>query len=298
MKTIIKLWHTVCLYVFRPNIKIGDITTMQTIVKKFEKMGARAKYEEIPPTVRNRFGSSQAVRLNIARDKKGAFFQIESIPNAECLVLDVQPKDRHLLLMIKLVSRATGKIEKDKFLCGHDERDWFIARIPGNRSATNVITAKEALKPNLVLTAQETKGVRPKNKNRRRNEAFIRQGEWFFIPAPEVKPMKWVILQDEPVVRTRGGKPHMAEFLYRIGGKTIYTNPKYPRPLSENEYRRLLRSGEKIRGQFRVQRLDPMVYVKGRITHADHKTVLLDGWHRVVPNTETTGGGIAMGFID
>jgi hypothetical protein len=45
-----------------------------------------------------------------------------------------------------------------------------------------------------------------------------------------------------------------------------------------------------------------MVYVKGRITHADHKTVLLDGWHRVVPNTETTvdviGQSIAMGFID
>jgi len=31
---------------------------------------------------------------------------------------------------------------------------------------------------------------------------------------------------------------------------------------------------------------DPEVYVRGRVWHPDHKTVHLDGWHRVFMNTE------------
>jgi hypothetical protein len=31
---------------------------------------------------------------------------------------------------------------------------------------------------------------------------------------------------------------------------------------------------------------EPDVYVRGRVWHKDHKTVVLDGWHRVVMNTE------------
>lgn len=30
----------------------------------------------------------------------------------------------------------------------------------------------------------------------------------------------------------------------------------------------------------------PRAYVRGRVWHMDHKTVVLDGWHRVVMNTE------------
>ncbi|MGA7496337.1 MAG: hypothetical protein WBX00_06360 [Isosphaeraceae bacterium] len=28
------------------------------------------------------------------------------------------------------------------------------------------------------------------------------------------------------------------------------------------------------------------VYVRGRVRHADHKTIVLHGWHRVLMNTE------------
>lgn len=278
---------------------------MDTLVKKFEKMGARAKVTAIPSTVRDRYTGRvrrQGLRLNIERDKNGPFFKIETVPEAELLVLDVQPKDQHLLIMTKLESEKTGEVMKEKFLCGHDERDWFIARIPENRPVSSVVTAKEALKPNVVVAAQESKKVVGKKKNRRRNEAFIRQGEWFFIPASEIDPPKWLVIRNEPMTRGNGGKPHTAEYLYRTGGTTVYVNRNYPNGLSEANYRRLLRKKEISASSFQVRQLDPSVYVKGRITHADHKTVVLDGWHRVVPNTEpgvsATGRLVAMGFID
>jgi hypothetical protein len=42
----------------------------------------------------------------------------------ELEVVDVKPRDRHLLLLTRV-----GR-EKSKFLCGHDERHWFVAAIP------------------------------------------------------------------------------------------------------------------------------------------------------------------------
>jgi hypothetical protein len=74
---------------------------------------------------------------------------------------------------------------KQKFLCGHDERHWFVCAVPGN-SVTNVVNAMEALQPAEVRGAVSQKVKRSKNRLRRRNEAFVRQGEWFFIPTPEL----------------------------------------------------------------------------------------------------------------
>src|SRR4051812_15315887 len=52
-------------------------------------------------------------------------------------VIDVRPRDRHLLLL----ARVAG--EKSKFLCGHDERHWFVAAVPeAARGVTGVATAK------------------------------------------------------------------------------------------------------------------------------------------------------------
>jgi hypothetical protein len=33
-------------------------------------------------------------------------------------------------------------------------------------------------------------------------------------------------------------------------------------------------------------RRNPEMFVRGRITHRDHKTVVLKGWHQVLMNTE------------
>src|SRR5206468_6855944 len=101
------------------------------------------------------------------------FFEIVRPPGAgaEIAVLDVQPADRHLLLLVR-----EGK-DKSKFLCGHDERHYFVAAIPEAAPVGTVRQAKEALKPAEVQSAQAHKRLKGKARNRRRNAAFVRQGE-------------------------------------------------------------------------------------------------------------------------
>ena len=146
-------------------------------------------------------------------------------------MVDVEARDRHLLLMIR--QQVGRKEEKHKFLCGHDERDWFVAAVP---QGSTVRTAMEALKPQEVQAAQARKGLKARHRNRRHNAAFIRQGEWFFIPEPELVVDKKLVLRNEPLARA-GGKPHWAEFLYRSGGETVYVSRDYPQGLTEPEYK-------------------------------------------------------------
>src|SRR5262245_30745470 len=90
---------------------------------KFARIGARLKVIDRPS---RRSRASGVVSLDVQADRKGEFFEIFCQPQteAEITVLDVQPGDRHLLLLVR-----EGK-EKSKFLCGHDERHWFVAGIP------------------------------------------------------------------------------------------------------------------------------------------------------------------------
>ncbi len=75
---------------------------------KFERIGARVKFSE-------RFARS-GVSLNILTDRLGEYFDVAQPHRnlAELQVLDVQPVDRHFLLMVR---ETEGK---HKFLCGHD----------------------------------------------------------------------------------------------------------------------------------------------------------------------------------
>src|SRR5207245_5831276 len=144
------------------------------------------------------------ISLDVQADRKGEFFEISTQPGveAEIAVLDVQPADRHLLLLVR-----EGK-DKSKFLCGHDERHWFVAGIPETAPVGTVRQAKEALKPAEVQTAQARKRLRAKVRNRRKNAAFIRQGEWFFLAVADMAVNEKLILRNEPLTRGNGGKPH------------------------------------------------------------------------------------------
>src|SRR6202043_2415371 len=134
------------------------------------------------PSRRSR-ARSNVRSLDIQADRNGEFFEVVSPEGTdpEVAVLDVQPADRHLLLMV----REGG--EKHKYLCGHDERHWFVAAIPESAPVGTVQAAKEALKPAEVQAVQARKGLRAGARNRRKNAAYRRQGEWFFVPAPDLK---------------------------------------------------------------------------------------------------------------
>ena len=106
--------------------------------KMFSRIGARLKVADRPAR-----RASGVISLDVQADRQGEFFEIarQHSAEAEIAVLDVQPTDRHLLLLVR-----EGK-EKSKFLCGHDERHWFVAGIPEKAPVGTVRQAKEALKP-------------------------------------------------------------------------------------------------------------------------------------------------------
>ncbi len=217
----------------------------------------------------------------------------EAIRNYQFLAVDIRPADRHLLLM----SRRLDTNEKRKFLCGHDERHWFVAGIPKESSVANVAQAMEALKPLDAQFSQRKARVKRKSWNRRHNAGFIRQGEWFFIPYPEFSPSKHgVILKNEPL-RRGGGKAHMVQEIYRTGGQTVYVCQQHPNGLRTFEYEKLLRSRPEARKWYwHVMALNPTVYARGTVRHADHQTIVLPFWHQVRLSNEGNDGAVA--FLD
>ncbi|MCA9069882.1 MAG: hypothetical protein KDA84_13205 [Planctomycetaceae bacterium] len=266
---------------------------------KFEQLGARAK---VRPLVRNRWQRqvSGPIVIDIGNDRRGEFFDIQARDNADVSVLDLQPKDRHLLLMVRQVPDRAGLPDiKDKFLCGHDERHWFVAGVPENASVSTVITAKEALKPELVRDLERGKKGKRKKRHRRKTDTFIRQGEWFFIPAPGIAPDEKLVLRNEPL-RRGGGKPHLCSSLYRMGGTTVYVCRQSPNGLTQQEFDALVKENPQAsKWNWRVMQREPTVFVRGTVSHADHATILLGGWHRVAMNTENQSRAMSsVAFLD
>lgn len=253
---------------------------MQALERAFAKMGARVRFGAL---VRGRRWLREPLMddfsLDVQSDKKGEYFLISRLPGSttELVPLDVQPRLRHLLLLSR-----KGR-EKHRFLVGHDERHWFVAGIPEATPVSRVRDAIQALKPEGVHLGERL--LRLRSRDRRINKARIRQGEWFFVPVAGLDVSKLLILKNEPLVRSRGGKPHVCEELFRFGGETVYVSPGFSNGLTESEYANLSDT-ERKRWNWRVMRRNPKVYVRGRVRHADHRTVTLEGWHQVLSNTE------------
>ena len=248
------------------------------LVSHFARIGARVRVRE---------DVVGGLRLDIARDDHGQFFDVVKPRGVEARVVDVDPGLRHLLLLGVNTDSAKAK---HRYLCGHDEREWFVAAVPGN-GVSRVRQAMEALKPDVVRSEQERKQVRGTARLRRRTSAYIRQGEWFFLPRPGLKPQESLVLQNEPLSRGRG-KPHWAEFLYREGGESVMVSSTHPRGISLERYRELIRAkpGAAAR-DWRPMRRNPTAYVKGTVRHPDHATIRLECWHLVVLNTEGQAPG-------
>src|SRR5205823_11988437 len=143
----------------------------EILKRRFADIGARLSVETGASTGARGRGRAAARRapwgqdftIDVGRDRRGETFQLAVRPDAaatlELVALDVQPERRHLLLMAKRLDAATA--EKRKFLCGHDERHWFVAAVPESGAAT-VEQAMEALKPAAAQIAQRRRHVRRK----------------------------------------------------------------------------------------------------------------------------------------
>src|SRR5215831_18490642 len=272
--------------------------------KFFLKMGARVKQVEVAPQPsgwqRGGFrGQDRQVVLDIKRDHRGPFFEIRTLAGSrqELLVLNAEPGRKHLLLLSRQFDGAGRVLAKQKFLCGHDERHWFVAAIPEDQPVSTVAGAQMALKPTEVRLREQTLGIDRKRGFRRRNAAFVRQGEWFFIPAKDVVADPLRLLRNEPLSRGNGGKAHWAEHCYRSGGETVFVSAKYPGGLTAARFNAL--SEQERKQGFRMMKRDAVVYVRGEISHPDHRRVHLECWHSVSMNTENRSMAMRnLAFLD
>jgi hypothetical protein len=268
---------------------------------KFAAMGARMKVREVPSRWRQGDRSwiqPQEFAMDLRRDGQGQFFELR-VPthlteSLEITVMQAVPDKQHLLLAVR---NTEGKPQFDRFLCGHDEREWFVAAVPGG--ASSVRQAMDALQPEGVHEALARSHVSSRKRYTRKNRAFRRQGEWFFVPEPTFTAEGKPILRNEPL-RRGAGKPHMVEELYRTGGETVHVCSRHPNGVTPKEYRSILqRDADAARWGWQVMRRNPGVYARGRVSHSDHETITLPFWHRVIMNTETQSRTMArVAFLD
>ncbi len=100
----------------------------QALTRQFAVIGAELIVTLPLPARRRRIvpvhlNTMENFALNIAQRKEREVFTLQATPDVldrlDLLALDVQPRQRHLLLLARPLD---GVGEKRKFLCGHDER--------------------------------------------------------------------------------------------------------------------------------------------------------------------------------
>ena len=91
----------------------------EVLERRFATIGARLRIANGP--------WHGVPQIDIAADRRGEYFLLRfpgGDRQVELEVVDAWPRERHLLLLVR------DGDEKSKFVCGHDERHWFVAAIP------------------------------------------------------------------------------------------------------------------------------------------------------------------------
>ncbi len=243
---------------------------IDVLEQRFAAIGARVKVIRDTRNV--------SVQIDVSSDRRGEFFELRrGRRQVSYEVIDVDKDERCVLLLVR------ESADKSKFLCGFDERHWFVAAIPESAAGVSgIVSAKRALQPEAVREAVAR--IRPRDPFRRRNVAYVRQGEWFFLPHRSLAVDEHDVLRDEPLSRGRG-KDHVLELAFRRGGDSVFVNDEHPSGISAAEFVRLT-PRQMVNGRWREWVRDPELYAKGSVRHPDHNTIVLHGWHRVLMNTE------------
>lgn len=123
-------------------------TITESIEKKFSAMGAKVSFAGPRKSRRLLSGESlQNFSINISDGK----FVINKSEDVNLQIAYLDKEGRHLLLIASIPNIARPGLpgETQRYLCGHDERDWFTCAIP--TVAKNINEAKEALKPKELI---------------------------------------------------------------------------------------------------------------------------------------------------
>jgi len=199
--------------------------------------------------------------INVGRHRDREWIAL-SPGDSSVEVMDSDGDHRQLLLLVRETD-GWGRPSKSKILCGRDESSLFSVRVTGSRVINTVAAAHEALKP---VELRSAPGAR--RGPRYRNPRVIRQGDWFFVPRPDLGRQEWPGSQRNARLST-GGNPHIVDYLH-------------------GETRNLFRPPSFFwdRG---------FVFARGFVRHKDHRTISLPYWHRVLPNSAGVAPG---GYLD
>lgn len=185
--------------------------------------------------------AAELLLIDIKKGKRGAeSFEVFVGGSANLRLLHADAASRRLLL----------RHDDVRYMLGFDQRHLFVSRVPG--APYRLEQADEALKPAEVVEA-ERRGLR-----------VPRQGEWFFVPAPEFFCTSDVSVRKNHALQRPGfrSNPHVAEEYIEY-----FSTP----------------------------------YVRGAIRHAEHPVLLLKSWHRLGLSNEftsTTGLRLGPGCVD
>lgn len=283
------------------------------VARWFASIGARVELGELKGNWWSQ--AEPPLTVDVAPSRRGETFRLLLNPRraVDLLLGHAEPRRRHLLLLARDRGPAREPLARpvcSRYLCGHDERHWFAAVVPQKAPASTVTQAMAALRPAEVRWSLFQNDVRAQDRDRRRNRGYLRQGEWFFVPQPRFQARDSAVCHDEPLRRGRS-KPHLAQELIREGGKTVCVparplrvpgwtgpDPNAGLTLSQlNHFQRLAPGFARAKWQLAIY--EPTVFVRGRITHPDHRTLVLPFWHQVVPNTESEArAGWDLAFLD
>lgn len=246
------------------------MTTQEVLCRHFSRIGARVTIRGPARRQREKFA------VDVVEDRHGELFELRCLEEITPEVIDMRPETHHLVLMVR------DGAAKNKYLLGRDERHWFAAAVPGN-GVRSVQTAIASLRPT-ELDGREA----------------VRQGEWFFVPKPGFDVSDNFIFRNEPLSRGAGSKPHICEELTRTSGVPVMVSRKYPNGLELAAYEELVaRDQNAQRMHWRRMVRDAEVFVRGKVRHPDHRTIWLDGWHRVYMNRERFAPhAVQVAFLD
>lgn len=252
----------------------------------FRAIGARVSARP-PRPVRTWNGTAPEPGPRIS--VQGDVFELTLPPTSLAAVLDCRKAERHLILSLR-----NGVAAPERFLCGFDERHWFAAAVTGQ----TVRSAKDSLIPSGVRDAIIRSGMRHADRYRRNTPAFVRQGEWFFVP-DEIKTTPLLIHRREPLIRPGGGKAHVVDELIRGQGEMVWHHAQHAHNgITPEEFAALPDRTRQLKGWSRRMRIgaNASVHVRGAVRHPDHATIWLPGWHRVYINSERRPP--SLGFLD
>lgn len=271
----------------------------QNLIKKFSEMGSRLTIRKGTNLV-----SSRVIAINVVADKLGEHFTMTIHPSVDetkidIQVLDMDKKLRQMLLLIVHYYHPTNRLEleeirnptrkvTERLLLGHDEMHWFVSGVTMSKT---IKEAFENLRPRAVTLSMHKSGVRDKDWRRRKTKGFIRQGEWFFVPVNYQEDKNTIILKNEPIQRP-GSTAHIVEEAIRIGGRgTVYVIGS--EVITEHQFKSLSLAE---RSMYHGRVIGARLFARGKVTHRDHHTIFLKGWHEVYLSRESTSSSNA--FID